>query len=96
MNETAVVFEYERMGDGSTRLRFLTRDGWILGQQVVSAKAMLTLQILLSVALSAATAAGRIEPEACSRTYKHAMFQRRPRIRGLSSQSSTSPSDPDS
>ena len=50
MNMLAFGFEYEWMRDGSLRLRFLSREGGILGQQIVSAEAILLLQMLMGLA----------------------------------------------
>ena len=60
MNTGAANFEYEWMADGSLRLRFLSRDDDILGQDMVAAEGVQALQLLLVLAL-AKTA--KVEPE---------------------------------
>jgi hypothetical protein len=51
MSKSVVGFEYEWLNDDSLRLRFLDGDGGILGQQVISAEAVVPLQSLMALAL---------------------------------------------
>jgi hypothetical protein len=60
MIEAAVNFEYEWMSDGSLRLRFLSRDDAILGQQMVAAEGLVALQILIALAVAKAA---EVKPE---------------------------------
>ena len=60
MNTGAVNFEYEWMADGSLRLRFLSQDEEILGQQMVAAEGLQALQMLIVFAVAKAA---DVEPE---------------------------------
>ena len=53
MEMNAVGFEYEWLNDGSLRLRFLNREGQILGQQIVSGEGLGPLQMLVGFAFLA-------------------------------------------
>ena len=92
MDTKVIGFEYERMFDGSLRLRFLNREGRILGQQVVSAEAMLPLQVLVGIAV---VTLKHVDSEALLEAWQLAGLERRPRLRGHAIRGRTSPGDPD-
>ena len=52
MTSKAVNFEYEWMGDGSLRLRFLNEENAIIGQQFIATDGLVGLQLLISLAIA--------------------------------------------
>ena len=66
MDKSAIGFEYEWMADGSLRLRFLGREGQIVGQQVVAEEGLVPLQTLVGFAFVARCCSPEVLLEACA------------------------------